>query len=260
MKISLWEDHAPYAVQGREQDMPYLVPYIVEGSSSAIIICPGGGYHHLADHEGEPVASWLNHHGISAFVLHYRIAPHHEPAPQMDSRQAIRYVRANAEKFGVDPSRIGILGFSAGGHVAAMAGTAFDSGNPESDHLVERTSSRPDLMVLCYPVITMKSFGHSGSRENLIGPSPSELLVSQYSAETHVSSETPPAFIWHTANDSAVSVENSLQFALSLSSHSISYELHIFPEGRHGLGLAKDFPAVAQWSDLCMVWLKQQGW
>ncbi|WP_438350090.1 alpha/beta hydrolase [Paenibacillus sp. FA6] len=260
MNISLWQEQAPFAVQGREEDMPHLVPYIHKGSSSAIIICPGGGYHHLAEHEGEPVARWLNEHGISAFVLKYRIAPHHGPAPQMDGRQAVRYVRAHADEYGIDPKRIGILGFSAGGHVAAMTGTTYDLGNPQSDHVVERVSSRPDLMILCYPVITMKSFGHAGSREQLIGHSPDEQIVNQYSAETCVSLDTPPAFIWHTANDQSVPVENSLQFALSLSRHDIPYELHVFPEGRHGLGLAKELSDVGKWTSLCISWLKNQGW
>lgn len=248
------------ADQGKEGSMPQLIPYLVEGNSSAIIICPGGGYGHLADHEGEPVAKWLNEHGISAFVLKYRIAPHHEPAPQIDGRQAVRYVRAHAKENGIDPQKIGILGFSAGGHLAAMTGTVFDSGISESDYIEGQVSSRPDLMVLCYPVITMKELGHAGSRENLLGDSPDEQLISQYSAETRVQMDTPPAFIWHTANDSAVSVENSLQFAQSLSRFDISYELHVFPEGKHGLGLATELPDVGVWTNLCMSWLKKQGW
>jgi acetyl esterase/lipase len=260
MNIPLWNGQSPIAAHGKEMDAPHLVPYICEGSSSAIIICPGGGYTHLAEHEGEPVARWLNDHGISTFVLKYRIAPHHAPAPLMDGRQAVRYVRSHAKEYGIDPQKIGILGFSAGGHLAAMTGTTFDFGNPESDHIVERTSSRPDLTVLCYPVITMKQFGHSGSREQLIGHSPDEQLVNQHSAEICVSIDTPPAFIWHTANDSAVPVENSLQYALSLSRNDIPYELHIFPEGNHGLGLATQLPDVGKWTSLCISWLRKQGW
>ncbi|MNO91620.1 Acetylxylan esterase precursor [compost metagenome] len=260
MKISLWSEQTPYTGQGEAEEMPHLIPYILDGSKSAMIICPGGGYQHLAEHEGEPVARWLNDHGISAFVLKYRIAPHHAPAPQMDGSQAVRYVRAHAEEYGIDPRRIGILGFSAGGHLAAMTGTTFDAGNPLSDHYIERVSSRPDIMVLCYPVITMKHFGHSGSREQLLGHSPNEQMVNQYSAEANVSSDTPPAFIWHTANDSSVPVENSLQFALSLGRNTIPYELHVFPEGKHGLGLATELAEVSEWTNLCIRWLKHQGW
>lgn len=243
-----------------QSSMPQLISFLVEGSSGAIIICPGGGYEQLADHEGEPVARWLNEHGISAFVLKYRIAPHREPAPQMDAQRAIRYVRSHAEEFGFDPQKIGILGFSAGGHVAAMTGTVFDSEYSDSDHIEERISSRPDLMILCYPVITMKEFGHLGSRKNLLGNTPSEQIISQYSAETHIGLDTPPTFIWHTANDTSVPVENSLQFARSLSQFNIPYELHIFPEGKHGIGLATELPDVGMWTTLCIGWLKKQGW
>ncbi|MGF7048671.1 acetyl esterase/lipase [Paenibacillus sp. DS2015] len=258
MTIPLWSDYVSY-LEHNSGGKPYLTPYLIEGSSSAMIICPGGGYQHLANHEGEPVAKWLNDHNISAFVLTYRIAPHHEPAPQMDARRAVRYVRRHADEYGIDRNKIGILGFSAGGHVAAMTGIVFESGDPESDDPVERESSRPDLMVLCYPVITMKDFGHRGSCEQLLGISPSEDKIIQYSAEMQVTADTPPTFIWHTADDGAVPVENSLQLALSLSHSNIPYALHIFPKGKHGLGLATDILDVSVWPSLCMTWLKNQG-
>lgn len=260
MNIPIWQNVPPAAAAGFESDLPYLTPYLVEGSRQAMIVFPGGGYEHLADHEGGPIAQWLNDHGISAFVLTYRIAPHKQPAALLDARRAVRYVRSHAEVYGIDADKIGILGFSAGGHLAAMTGVAFEEGDPESSDPIEQVSSRPDLMVLCYPVITMQDFTHAGSRHHLLGEAPTQALIDQFSAEQRVTSETPPAFIWHTADDQAVPVENSLQMALALGRYAIPYELHVFQKGRHGLGLALDEPDVAVWTDLCMTWLRKQGW
>ncbi|MCM3783020.1 alpha/beta hydrolase [Neobacillus mesonae] len=259
--MNIWPGEPPFAAAGHEQDLPTLTPYLAEGADSCVIVCPGGGYRHLADHEGKPVAEWLNEAGISAFVLKYRIAPHSQPAPLSDARRAIQYVRANADQYGIHPDKIAMLGFSAGGHLTASAGTSWVPGNPVSEDSVERVSSRPDRIVLCYPVITMEDYGHQGSKEALLGDLPDEQLVLQYSAERQVTSETPPAFIWHTYEDGAVPVQNSLEMALSLTKAGVPHELHVFEAGRHGIGLADELAdTTGRWKDLCISWLKEQGW
>src|SRR6266446_7052526 len=215
--IVLWPSGAPGALGKEPNDIPTLTSYLAseeKATGAAVIVCPGGGYTHLADHEGRPVAEWLNTLGISAFVLKYRLGPrYHHPAPLEDAARAIRTVRARATEWHIDPKRIGILGFSAGGHVASTIGTHFDSGKPDAFDPIERVSSRPDLMILIYPVITMREFAHAGSRRMLLGENPLANLVVWLSNEAQVTKETPPAFLVHTSNDPTVPVENSLQFA-----------------------------------------------
>src|SRR5437870_347316 len=188
--IILWPNGAPGAVGKEPNDVPTLTPYFPakgKTTGAAIIVCPGGGYTHLADHEGRPVAEWLNNLGITAFVLKYRLGPrNHHPAPLQDAARAIRTVRARATEWNIDPKRIGILGFSAGGHVASTIGTHFDSGKPDASDPIERVSSRPDLMILIYPVITMREFTHAGSRRMLLGDNPSSDLVALLSNEEQV--------------------------------------------------------------------------
>jgi len=231
----------------------------------AVIICPGGGYEIHAPHEAEPVAEWLNRQGLTAFILRYRFAPHRHPAPLEDAARAVRYVRCHAARWKVDPQHIGILGFSAGGHLAATIGTHFDAGQATASDPVERMSSRPDALILCYPVISLLKFGHVGSMENLLGPNPPEELRRELSNDLRVTAATPPAFLWHTASDETVPVEQSLMFAEALGKSGVSFELHVFPSGQHGLGLSdatslfKPVAAVAQWTKLCEVWLKGQG-
>lgn len=239
----------------KAQMTPYLLPG--NGPYPMMVICPGGGYQRHADHEGTIVAQWLNELGISAVVLKYRVAPHQHPAPLQDAQAAIRMIRSKAKEWRIDPNRVGIMGFSAGGHVAASAGIHFQHGD-ERDHGIHRYSSRPDLMILCYPVITMGTFAHMGSRENLLGNNPDQMLIDHLSLEKQVSNETPPTFIWHTADDQAVPVENSIHFAAALSQYNIPYALHIFSSGRHGLGLAQEHPDVKQWTILCEQWLRQR--
>jgi len=225
-----------------------------------MVVCPGGGYQHLADHEGAPIAEWLNSIGITAFVLKYRIAPrYHHPAPFLDAARAIRTVRARASEWGIDPGKIGILGFSAGGHVASTAGTHFDQGNPQSNDTTERVSSRPDLMVLIYPVITMGAKAHAGSRRNLIGASPEPALVTLLSNEEQVNRDTPPAFLVHTVDDATVPVENSMMFAAALKKAGVPYEMHLYQHGPHGFGLGTKLPAVSSWPDRCADWLRLNG-
>jgi acetyl esterase/lipase len=238
---------------------PFIPPKEI-GSGAAIVVCPGGGYQHLADHEGAPVAEWLRSIGVAAFVLKYRIAPrYHHPAPMVDAARAIRTVRAHAGNWAIDPGKIGILGFSAGGHVASTAGTHFDHGNPESADPVERVSSRPDLMVLIYPVITMGAHAHAGSRRNLIGPSPDAALVTLLSNEEQVDNHTPPTFLVHTVDDPGVPVENSMMFAAALRKAGVPYEMHLYQHGPHGFGLGASLQGVSSWPALCADWLRLNG-
>jgi len=225
-----------------------------------MIVCPGGGYAMRADHEGEPITLWMNRIGISAIVLNYRVAPNRHPIPLQDAQRAIRTARRRAAEWRIDPQRIGILGFSAGGHLASSAGTHYDGGDPAAADPIERMSSRPDLMVLCYPVVTLKPpYAHEGSRNLLLGESPEPGLVDLMSNETQVTEGTPPTFLWHTADDAAVPVENSLNFAAALARHRVPHELHVYESGRHGLGLGEDTPGVRDWPQACGEWLRVRG-
>jgi len=261
--IVLWPGGAPGAVGNEPIDIPTLTPYLPPKdkiTGAAIIVCPGGGYTHLADHEGGPVAEWLNSLGVTAFVLKYRLGPrYHHPAPMQDAARAIRIVRARAAEWGLDPQRIGILGFSAGGHLASTAGTHFDSGNPNAADTIERVSSKPNLMILIYPVITMRDKTHAGSRKSLLGDNPGPELVTLLSNDEQVTMETPPAFLVHTSNDEAVPVENSLLFVNALRRASVPFEFHLYERGPHGFGLGGKDPILATWPDRCAGWLRLHG-
>ncbi len=261
--IVLWPGGAPGAVGNETIDIPTLTPYLPpkdKMTGAAIIVCPGGGYTHLADHEGGPVAEWLNSLGVTAFVLKYRLGPrYHHPAPMQDAARAIRIVRARAAEWGLDPQRIGILGFSAGGHLASTAGTHFDSGNPNAADAIERVSSKPNIMILIYPVITMRDKTHAGSRKNLLGDDPAPALVTLLSNDEQVTKETPPAFLVHTSNDDAVPVENSLLFVNALRRASVPFEFHLYERGPHGFGLGGKDPILATWPDRCAGWLRLHG-
>ncbi|MNZ74818.1 Acetylxylan esterase precursor [compost metagenome] len=261
-ELLLWPAGAPLAAGDTDEDRPAITPYLAEGDNRpAVIICPGGGYGRRAYHEGEPVAQWLNSLGISAFVLRYRVAPYQYPCALLDVQRAIRTVRHEAGRFQINPAKVGVLGFSAGGHLTANAGTSYDEGDQASEDLVEHQSCRPDMLVLCYPVITMRDpFTHAGSRENLLGSQPDTLKVEQLSNELNVTENTPPAFIWHTSDDAAVPVENSLLFASALSRNKVPFDLHVYTHGRHGLGLAEDEPHTDEWSNTCASWLKLIGY
>jgi acetyl esterase/lipase len=259
----LWPDGAPGAVGNEPADVPTLTPYwppAQEATGAAVVVCPGGGYGHLADHEGRPVAEWLNSIGVAGFVLKYRIAPRYKhPAPLQDASRAIRTVRANAKEWDLDPTRIGILGFSAGGHLASTAGTHFDAGKSDSSDPIERVSSRPDAMVLVYPVITMGEFTHQGSKRNLLGKDPSDDLVALLSNEKQVTEKTPPTFLIHTVQDRGVPYENSLLFAAALRKHGVPHELHLYERGHHGFGLGTNDPILASWPRRCADWLRLHG-
>ena len=261
--IVLWPDGAPGAVGHAPSDIPTLTPYLApkdKATGAAVIVCPGGGYQHLADHEGGPVAQWLNSVGVTAFVLKYRLGPtYHHPSQLQDAARAIRTVRARAKEWGLDPQRIGILGFSAGGHLAATAGTHFAAGQADALDPIERVSSRPDLMILVYPVITMRDSTHGGSKVNLLGKDPSPELVALLSNEEQVTKETPPAFLVHTMTDTAVPVENSMMFAAALRKAGVPFEFHLYERGPHGFGLAPKDPILSSWPARCADWLRVHG-
>lgn len=265
----LWPNGAPGALGHEAQDIPTLTAFFPETNQAtvaAMVICPGGGYGHLADHEGKVFAQWLNDHGIAGFVLKYRLGPnYHHPAMIQDAARAVRMVRARAAEWNLDPKRIGIIGSSAGGHLASTLLTHFDAGDMKAADLIERQSCRPDLGILCYPVITMGKFTHSGSKNNLLGTNASPELVAELSNELHVTEETPPVFLWHTFEDKTVPVENSLQFADALRKAGVTFDLHVYQKGGHGMGLgireyAPDkISRMHPWTEDCIYWLKQQG-
>lgn len=265
--LPLWPTGAPGALGSRSNDIPTLTPFPVAtdtASGAAMIICPGGGYGGLAAHEGADYALYLNRLGISCFVLKYRLGSHGYRHPSMlqDVQRAIRTVRSRAAEWSLDPGKIGVMGSSAGGHLASTAVTHFDAGNPEAPDPIDRVSSRPDLGVLCYPVITMGPFTHAGSRQNLLGTNPPPALVWELSNELQVTPRTPPCFLWHTQEDTAVPVENSLQFAAALQKAKVPYDLHVYEKGRHGIGLASkppEFAGVHPWALDLSYWLKQRG-
>jgi acetyl esterase/lipase len=262
--VRLWPNDAPNAAGNEAQDTPTMTPFPAlkeTATGAAVLVCPGGGYTHLSDvKEGSDVAKWLNTLGISAFVLKYRVGPrYHQPTPMLDAARALRTVRAHAKDWQIDASRIGILGFSAGGHLASTLGTHFDSGKAEAKDEIERVSSRPDLMILIYPVITMGDFAHKGSKLNLIGENPSPDLVKLYSNELHVTKDTPPAFLAHAVTDPGVPVENSLMFADALRKAGVPFELHLYEQGPHGFGLAPNNPILASWTERCADWLRVHG-
>lgn len=227
-----------------------------------MVVCPGGGYQMLAvDHEGKQIAEWLNARGVAAFVLKYRIAPRYRhPAPLQDARRAIRTVRMRAAEFGIRPDRIGIWGFSAGGHLASTAGTHFDGGDPRATDPVERVGSRPDFLILAYPVISFTTaYTHKGSRANLLGPDPDPKLVENLSNEKQVTRETPPTFLFHTDADTGVPPENSILFYLALREADVPAEMHIYEKGEHGVGLAPKDPILSTWPERLEGWMRGRG-
>jgi acetyl esterase/lipase len=273
----LWPDRAPGA-QGKETgddfhagDVPTItvsLPDPAKATGAAIVVCPGGGYGFLAtEHEGKDVADWLNSLGIAAAVLKYRLGPrYHHPVMLEDAQRAIRMVRARASEWHVDPGRVGVLGFSAGGHLASTVATHFDSGRSDAPDPVDRLSCRPDLAILIYPVIALSTpYGHSGSLKNLLGERPAQELIESLSNERQVNSNTPPTFLAHTNEDKGVPAENSLLFAMALRKAGVPVELHLFEKGPHGLGMGTGWasrkipPDVAfqAWTALCATWFKQ---
>lgn len=263
--ILLWPDGAPGATGSADKDKPTLIlyPATKNPSGTAVVICPGGGYGGLAmGHEGHEIAKWLNENGISAFICNYRHRGkgYGHPYPLMDAQRAIRLVRTNAKKWKINPEKIGIIGFSAGGHLASSCATHESIGELDSDDPINQQGCRPDFAILCYAVIGFdKPYTHKGSQRNLIGQDASPELIKFYSNEEQVSKSTCPTFLWHTAADKGVPPENSVQFFLSCQKHGVPAALHIFEKGRHGIGLARDNETAKHWPSLCIGWIKQRG-
>ncbi len=265
----IWEGKAPHAVGDDPADVPMLTQYLPDkdkATGSAVLVCPGGGYGFLAmGHEGKDIARWLNQRGIAAYVLKYRIVtkgrpgPLH-PAPLADAQRAIRLIRARSHELGFDPKRIGIWGFSAGGHLASTAATHFDAGQANPADPIDKHSCRPDFAILGYPVISMKPpYTHGGSRTNLLGKNADEALVESLCNDQAVTKDTPPTFLFHTDEDSAVPPMNSILFYTALKKHGVPAELHIYEKGAHGVGLApgemiKD-KGLRGWPDRLHEWL-----
>jgi acetyl esterase/lipase len=259
----LWPDGAPGALGKEDADRPTVTLFRArQPSGASIVVAPGGGYGALAsNHEGRQVANYLNAAGITVFVLKYRLGPkYRHPIELGDAQRAIRLVRSRAQEFSIVPDRIGFMGFSAGGHLAATAGTHFDGGNASSSDPIERVSSRPDYLVLAYPVVSFTpAIAHAGSVRNLLGDSPPPALIEELSNEKHVTAQTPPTFLFHTTADAAVPVENSIEFYLAARKAKVPVEMHIFENGPHGVGLAMNDPALSEWPTLLMNWLRARG-
>ena len=262
--VPLWPNGAPGALGTNADDIPTVTAYLPEGTNAtgaALVICPGGGYGMLAPHEGNDYALWLNQHGVTSFVLTYRLGSHgyRHPAMLNDAARAVRWVRAHAQDFKVDAHRVGIMGSSAGGHLASTLLTHFDAGEASAADPIDRESSRPDLGILCYPVISMGKFTHQGSRDNLLGTNAPAELVEALSNELQVTTNTPPCFIWTMFDDRVVPLENSLLFAGALQKNHVPFDLHIYDAGWHGMGLKDKAPFAHPhpWAADCLFWLQE---
>ncbi len=263
--LLLWPDGAPGAVGNEDADRPSLTVYLPPADKAVptgVIVCPGGGYVKLAtDHEGRQVAAWLNSLGVAAFVLKYRLAPRYRhPAPLTDAKRALRIVRSRAAEFRIAPDRIGVWGFSAGGHLASTLATHFDDGDPGAADPVERVGCRPDFVILAYPVISLNTeYVHKGSRRSLLGDDPDPALLESLSNEKQITPRTPATFLFHTNEDKGVPAENSVLFYLGLRKAGVPAELHIYERGRHGVGLAADDPVLSTWPGRLADWLRIRG-
>lgn len=263
--LRLWSGAAPGAQGTGEGDIPQMTAYLPRSNATdmtAVIVLPGGGYRALSmNSEGRQVANYLNSMGIAAFVLQYRLGPrYHHPVELDDAQRAIRTVRSHANEWHIAQNRIGIMGFSAGGHLAATASTRFDSGKPNASDGVDRVSSRPDFSILCYPVISLtEAWTHQGSKLNLLGENPAPGLAKTMSMENAVTAQTPPTFIFQTNADTTVPAENSVYYYLALRKAGVSAEMHVFENGPHGVGLAMYDPALSEWPKLLVNWLRAHG-
>jgi acetyl esterase/lipase len=277
--LPLWPGGAPGAAgsdpgdENHSGDIPTITVYLPpkeRATGSSIVICPGGGYVFLAtEHEGKEVAEWLNSLGVAGVVLKYRIAPRYKhPAPLEDARRAIRTVRSKSKEWGLDPDRVGVMGFSAGGHLASTLATHFREPDPHPTAAMDGLRERPDLAILVYPVVSLTAeYRHKGSARNLLGPDASKAKLTEFSNETQVTEKTPPTFLAHTMADAGVPVENSVAFAMALREHKVPFELHVFEKGQHGLGLGTGSkrlkiapePSFEAWPGLCATWLKSRG-
>jgi acetyl esterase/lipase len=261
----LWPAGAPGAIGSTDLDVPQLTPHLPErraASGAGVIVCPGGGYRHLAmDHEGGQVAEYFNRLGLPAFVLRYRLGPRYRhPSMLLDVQRALRTVRSRGAEYGLRGDRLGLMGFSAGGHLASTAGTRFDTGRPDDADPVERVGSRPDFLILGYPVVTFaEAWAHRGSREHLLGPAQHPDALDALSNERQVTRETPPTFLFHTDADAGVPSENSVHFYLALRRAGVPAELHVYERGPHGVGLAPNDPVLSTWPARLTDWLRVRG-
>jgi len=269
--IRLWSGEAPGALGTAEHDVPVVAWWPAAGGkepTAALVVCPGGGYGGLADHEGSDYARWLNSQGIAAFVLRYRLGSkgYRHPIMLGDVSRAMRLVRAEHARLGIDPQRVGVIGSSAGGHLAATLLNYGDDGDPAAADTIDRQPSRPTLGILCYPVVSMLGpNAHAGSRKNLLGDNPPEELVRQLSGELAVSDQTPPVFLWHTVEDKSVKLAGVLDLAAALDRHGRPFELHVYEKGAHGIGLGFrpydgfDASRLHPWTVECRRWLAERG-
>lgn len=257
-RIGLWDGKAPTG-DGKTEDKDAYITVHSPGkpNGTAIVICPGGGYGGLVTGaEGHGIAAWLNKHNITSVVLEYRLPAGRTYVPLLDAQRAIRTVRANAKDWGIDPARIGIMGFSAGGHLASTADTHFDNGDPKATNAIDKASCRPDFAILVYPVITMSEKTHGGSRQNLLGPNPSAELVDLFSNEKQVTDKTPPTFLAHAVDDKPVPPENSRMFYAALQEHKVPSQYLELPSGGHGLNGYKG-PMWDAWQEKSLAWLAE---
>jgi len=264
--VSLWDGPAPAAKGHDERDIPTLTVFRPErhhANGTAVIVAPGGAYIGLSGNlEGRQVADWFAAHGVTAFLLKYRLAPNYRPPSQLqDAQRAIRFVRSRATAYGIAPDRIGMIGLSAGGHLTAMAATHFDSGNPDASDPIDHASSRPDFIVLGYPVISFESLtpGLRNVLDPFVGPNPNQEMLDDLSVERHVTAQTPPAFIYATTDDELVPVDHSILFYRALHAAGVPVEMHLFAHGAHGSGLGSGDPALDLWSAALENWLRAQG-
>lgn len=261
----LWPDGAPGAAGSEDSDKPTLAPYLVpegRGTGTAVIVCPGGGYVNLSmDKEGDQIARWLNSIGVTAFVLKYRLGPkYRHPVELGDAQRAIRIVRHKAAAYRVQPDRVGIMGFSAGGHLASTAGTHFETVNGNAADPIDQVSSRPDFLVLVYPVISFTTpYVHRGSLRALLGEGADPKLVESLSNELQVTAQTPPTFLFHTSADTTVPPENSVLFYMALRKAGVPAEMHVYERGSHGVGLAQTDEALSSWPSRLAAWLRGRG-
>ena len=273
-KVPLWPNGSPGALGDADADKPvlavYLAPKRADGQPRpAVVMAPGGGYARVSTSggEGDATAEWFNSLGVSAFILRYRVAPYRYPAETDDGRRAMRLVRSRAAEFGIDPNRIGIMGYSAGGHLAAYTSTVFDAGDPSSADPIERASSRPDFAMLFYPVISFNTAvagqqnltAYASSGLNLLGANPSAELLEQLSVDTRVTANNPPTFLYHGTADTAVTSENSLRFYLALKKAGVPVELHTFESGGHATGISAGDPLRGTLPELIKTWLRVRG-
>jgi acetyl esterase/lipase len=259
--LILWPGGAPGALGTDDTDIPKLLVYLPKENTThmGVIIAPGGGYQHLSmAKEGTDVAQWLNAHGIAAFVLQYRLGPrYHHPIELGDAQRALRLVRSRSAEYGID--KLGMIGFSAGGHLTATAGTHFDAGDPAATDSIERQTSRPDFIILCYAVVSLqKPYAHPGSLKALVGENPDLATVDLLSNELHVTPQTPPTFIYATTDDKTVPIINSVLLYEALVKANVPVEMHLFQHGPHGTGLAQSYPALRIWPDLLWTWLQSR--